>query len=82
MEIRAKARGQQALQSEITKKDKEIYEKEMKKIQMKEGWEKIQAGLKDKTNLNMAQNEKNEKNKKVKLENAFEQEFFNPNTEE
>eukprot|EP00347_Sterkiella_histriomuscorum_P022142 403331534 len=82
MEQRAKARGQQALQSVITKKDKEIYEKEMKKIQMKEGWEKIQAGLKDKTNLNMAQNEKNEKNKKVKLENAFEQEFFNPNTEE
>jgi len=26
----------------------------MKKIQVKEGWEKIQDGLKDKTNLNIA----------------------------
>jgi hypothetical protein len=30
----------------------------MKKIQKKEGWEKIQNGLKDKTNINIAQNEK------------------------
>ena len=57
---------------EISKKDKVLYEIEMKKMQMKEGWEKIQAGLKDKTNLNMAYNKKKEKQKKEKLENVFE----------
>ena len=47
---------------------------------MKEGWEKIQQGLRDKTNgpnnLNLAQNEKKEKQKREKLEQAFENEFF------
>lgn len=38
----AKERGKDALAKEMGKRDMAIYEKEMKKIQMKEGWEKIQ----------------------------------------
>lgn len=60
------------MSKEIGKRDMQVYEKEMKKIAMKEGWEKIQAGLKDKTNgaynLNIAQNEKKDKKKREKLE--------------
>lgn len=44
---------------------------------MKDGWEKIKNGLKDKTtNHNVAYNQKKEKQKKDKMENLFEQEFF------
>ncbi|CDW85272.1 ribosomal protein l18a [Stylonychia lemnae] len=76
-ELKAKERGKQALEIEQSKKDKEEFEKEMKKIQVKEGYEKIQNGLKDKTNLNLAVNEKKQKQKQEKLQNLFEQEFLN-----
>lgn len=55
----------------------------MKKIQAKEGWEKIKNGLKDKTtHYNAAYHEKKEKQKKEKMEKMFEQEFLQPQTEE
>ncbi len=57
-EQKAKERGKKALDVENSKKDIAIYEKEMKKVQIKEGWVKIQNGLKDKTNHNIAYNEK------------------------
>lgn len=40
-EMKARERGQKAINAEIAKKDKEVFEKEMKKIAIKEGWEKI-----------------------------------------
>jgi formiminotetrahydrofolate cyclodeaminase len=47
---------------EIGKKEKEFYEKEMKKISQNEAWEKIKNGLKEKTtHYNSAYNEKKEK---------------------
>jgi len=61
------------LQEEVSKKDKAIFEREMKKMQQKEGWDKIQNGLKESgSHFNTAYYEKKEKEKKQKLETIFE----------
>jgi hypothetical protein len=47
----------------------------MKKVQIEENWEKIKKGIKDKSHIetgNVAYQEKKEKQKKEKLESAFE----------
>lgn len=76
-EQKAKERGKKAITEEITKKDKAVFEKEMKKIQMKEGWEKIKSGINNNDNVNNAAfNEQKEKQKKEKLNKMFEEEFF------
>ena len=76
---KAKKRGKEALEKVTTKRDQELYEKEMKKVQIEENWEKIKNGIKDKSHSetgNIAYQEKKEKQKKEKLESVFEQEFF------
>ena len=42
----AKKRGNEALGKEMSMRDKTEFEKEMKKVQKKEGWEKIKEGMK------------------------------------
>lgn len=46
---------------EISKRDKVVFEKEMKKAQMKEGWEKIKEGMKDTEGKKLIVNEQKEK---------------------
>ena len=55
----------------------------MKKLQQRENWEKVQAGLKDGApQFSAAYHEKKEKEKKQRLEAVFEQEFMQPEAKE
>jgi hypothetical protein len=61
-----------ALNKEISKRDKAVFEKEMKKAQVKDGLEKIKEGMKDPDGKKQIFNEQKEKQKKAKLEDMFE----------
>lgn len=81
----AKKRGKEALEKVVSKRDQVLYEKEMKKVQIQENWEKVKNGIKDKSLAepgNLAYLEKKEKQKKQKLEGIFEREFFSAGADE
>ena len=71
-EQKAKERGAMALNKEITKRDKVIYEREMKKIQVQEEMEKVKKGQKDPESggKNMAYMDR--KGKQKKMQEKFE----------
>ena len=51
------------MEAELSKKDRDVFEKEMKKIQVQEGLQKIQEGLKNPEGKKLILDEKKQKQK-------------------